>query len=87
MAEVEAQSSVQELGELNGRDTSASPMPESAADPTLALATTITETGIVTTNSEGKRVKKIIRVKKRRPARPQVDPALFKSEPPPQTGE
>lgn len=38
-----------------------------------------------TTNADGKRVKKIIR-KKRRPARPQVDPATVKSEPPPQTG-
>lgn len=33
-----------------------------------------------------KKVKKIIRVKKKRPARPQIDPALVKSEPPPQTG-
>lgn len=32
-----------------------------------------------------KKVKKIIR-KKKRPARPQIDPALIKSEPPPQTG-
>ncbi|KAG0648367.1 Pre-mRNA-splicing factor CWC2 [Hyphodiscus hymeniophilus] len=32
-----------------------------------------------------RKVKKIIR-KKRRPARPQVDPSTFKSEPPPQTG-
>lgn len=40
---------------------------------------------IITTNAEGKRVKKIIR-KKRRPARPQVDPSTIKSEPPPQTG-
>lgn len=33
----------------------------------------------------GQKVRKIVR-KKRRPARPQVDPATFKSEPPPQTG-
>jgi len=32
-----------------------------------------------------KKIKKIIR-KKRRPARPQVDPATFSTEPPPQTG-
>jgi len=32
-----------------------------------------------------KKVKKIIR-RKKRPARPQIDPALIKSEPPPQTG-
>ncbi|EKG16167.1 hypothetical protein MPH_06604 [Macrophomina phaseolina MS6] len=43
------------------------------------------EKAIITTNAEGKKVKKIIR-KKRRPARPQVDPSTFKSEPPPQTG-
>jgi hypothetical protein len=36
-------------------------------------------------NAEGKKVKKIIR-KKRRPARPQVDPATFKNEAPPATG-
>ena len=38
-----------------------------------------------TTNAEGKRIKQVIR-KKRRPARPQVDEAVTKSEPPPQTG-
>ncbi|PHH55987.1 Pre-mRNA-splicing factor CWC2 [Ceratocystis fimbriata CBS 114723] len=36
-------------------------------------------------NESGRKVKKIIR-KKRRPARPQVDPAFITSEPPPQTG-
>ena len=36
-------------------------------------------------DGEQKKMKKIIR-KKRRPARPQVDPATMKSEPPPQTG-
>lgn len=45
-----------------------------------------TSTALTTTNEEGKKVKKIIRKKKRRPARPQVDPAEFKLEPPPQTG-
>ena len=53
------------------------------------LATTTTTSDATVTyfiNAQGKRVKKIIR-KKRRPARPQVDPATFKSnEPPPQTG-
>lgn len=34
--------------------------------------------------NEGKKTKKIIR-KKRRPARPQVDPSTMKSEPPPQS--
>jgi hypothetical protein len=47
----------------------------------LALATTSTEVAAPTE----KKVKKIIR-KKKRPARPQIDPALVKSEPPPQTG-
>ena len=36
-------------------------------------------------DGEQKKMKKIVR-KKRRPARPQVDPASMKSEPPPQTG-
>ncbi|BCS20127.1 active spliceosome conformation promoter CWC2 [Aspergillus puulaauensis] len=46
------------------------------------------ETAVTTTtDADGtqKKTKKIIR-KKRRPARPQVDPATVKSEPPPQTG-
>ncbi len=47
---------------------------------TLAVATTSTEVAPPT-----KKVKKIIR-KKKRPARPQIDPAAIKSEPPPQTG-
>ncbi|CRJ92746.1 Pre-mRNA-splicing factor CWC2 like protein [Verticillium longisporum] len=49
-----------------------------------------TETALMTTNTEvaapaERKVKKIIR-KKRRPARPQVDPSFITSEPPPQTG-
>lgn len=44
-----------------------------------------TEQTIITTNAEGKKVKKIIR-RKRRPARPQVDPATFKTDAPPPTG-
>lgn len=52
---------------------------ESNALTTQASETTVTE-------ADGqKKTKKIIR-KKRRPARPQVDPATLKSEPPPQTG-
>jgi hypothetical protein len=47
----------------------------------LALATTNNEVAPPTE----KKVKKIIR-RKKRPARPQIDPALIKSEPPPQTG-
>lgn len=47
----------------------------------LALATTSSDVAPPTE----KKVKKIIR-RKKRPARPQIDPALIKSEPPPQTG-
>ena len=36
-------------------------------------------------DTESKKTKKVVR-KKRRPARPQVDPSTLKSEPPPQTG-
>lgn len=43
------------------------------------------ETTVTETDGTQKKIKKIIR-KKRRPARPQVDPATLKSEPPPQTG-
>ncbi|KAF4837974.1 Pre-mRNA-splicing factor CWC2 [Colletotrichum tropicale] len=48
------------------------------------------ETALTTTNTEvaapaERKVKKIIR-KKKRPARPQVDPSFITSEPPPQTG-
>ncbi|KAL4966786.1 active spliceosome conformation promoter CWC2 [Aspergillus stella-maris] len=53
-----------------------------------ALVQQQTETTVTTTTTDAdgkKKVKKIIR-KKRRPARPQVDPATLKSEPPPQTG-
>lgn len=49
------------------------------------LAPITTEQTIITTNAEGKKVKKIIR-RKRRPARPQVDPATFKTDAPPPTG-
>ncbi|KAL5319750.1 hypothetical protein ACEPPN_012806 [Leptodophora sp. 'Broadleaf-Isolate-01'] len=49
-----------------------------------------TSTALTTTSNEvaqvgERKMKKIIR-KKRRPARPQVDPSTMKSEPPPQTG-
>lgn len=68
--------------------------PPAAANTTLATAepstdvvpaATTSEQTIITTNAEGKRVKKIIR-RKRRPARPQVDPATFKTDAPPPTG-
>ncbi|KAL7945539.1 hypothetical protein V8C42DRAFT_323444 [Trichoderma barbatum] len=48
----------------------------------MAVATTSTE---VAAPTEKKVVKKIIR-RKRRPARPQVEPDFFTNEPPPQTG-
>ncbi|KAL1851161.1 Ribosome-interacting GTPase 2 [Paecilomyces lecythidis] len=53
-----------------------------------ALTTQNAENAVVTTeggNEGEKKTKKIIR-RKRRPARPQVDPSTIKSEPPPQTG-
>jgi hypothetical protein len=50
-----------------------------------ALIPVASETTITETNAEGKKIKKIIR-RKRRPARPQVDPATFKTEAPAATG-
>jgi hypothetical protein len=49
--------------------------------PEQSLAVTTTDDG----NGEGKKKTKIIR-RKRRPARPQVDPSTITSKPPPQTG-
>ncbi|KAF9734092.1 Pre-mRNA-splicing factor [Paraphaeosphaeria minitans] len=57
---------------------------ESSASTSLVPAST-TDQVVITTNAEGKRVKKIIR-RKRRPARPQVDAATFKTDAPPPTG-
>jgi hypothetical protein len=61
-----------------------------ATDTSLEAATSTelvptTEQTIITTNAEGKKVKKIIR-RKRRPARPQVDPATIKPQEVAQTG-
>jgi len=50
-----------------------------------ALTTANNETSVSAAAPPEKKLKKIIR-KKRRPARVQIDPALAKSEPPPQTG-
>jgi hypothetical protein len=65
---------------------------EELSNPQTALAqssTTDQENALVPTTAEGevaqKKTKKIIR-RKKRPARPQVDPSTIKSEPPPQTG-
>ena len=48
-------------------------------------STEVTANAEIQDVAEGKKTKKIVR-KKRRPARPQVDPSTVKSEPPPQTG-
>lgn len=54
--------------------------------PTESLELATTTPDVADTQPSGaKKVKKIIR-RKKRPARPQIDPALIKSEPPPQTG-
>ncbi|KAL1972012.1 hypothetical protein VTN31DRAFT_7231 [Thermomyces dupontii] len=61
------------------------------ANETALTTTTSEANAVVATTVEGgeeepqKKKKKIIR-RKLRPARPQVDPATFKTEPPPQTG-
>ncbi|KAK4500998.1 hypothetical protein PRZ48_006804 [Zasmidium cellare] len=64
---------------------------ETAEAPAVAFEDTTApaETALTTTNSDGtvQKVKKTKIIKrKRRPARPQQDPATFKTEPPPQTG-
>jgi hypothetical protein len=66
---------------------------ETATPPTMAPqdaepqdeSTALTTTSIELAAPAERKVKKVIR-KKRRPARPQVDPSTMKSEPPPQTG-
>ncbi|KAI9714894.1 MAG: Pre-mRNA-splicing factor [Bogoriella megaspora] len=62
---------------------------EAAASPLVGAVQDTSATALITTTptevAEPKK-KKIIVKKKRRPARPQVDSATFKSEPPPQTG-
>lgn len=55
-----------------------------AGEPVTALGTTSQEVAIPG-DAPRKIMKKVIR-KKRRPARPQVDPSTRKEEPPPQTG-
>ena len=66
------------------------PLPLSPSAVTSSDLTTINNTTDLAPTSEPpdpeeKKTKKIIR-KKRRPARPQVDPSALKHEPPPQTG-
>jgi len=72
MADTEVETTIQTLS----RKRSAEDMENSTTNP---------ESAITTTNPE-KKMKKVKKVKKRRPARVQMDPATFKSEPPPQTG-
>lgn len=67
-----------------------SPAQEDAPATENTNLTEITDMSIATpttndADTEEKKTKKIIR-RKRRPARPQVDPSTIKSEPPPQTG-
>ena len=65
------------------------PEPALSTDLTLtSTTTTLAPTSTVddaSTPDPSKKTKKIIR-RKKRPARPQVDPSTMKSEPPPQTG-
>lgn len=56
-----------------------------ATDSNALTVVDADNTTVVTTENGKKKIKKIIK-KKRRPARPQVDPSTFKTEPPPQTG-
>ncbi|KAF1836906.1 RNA binding protein [Decorospora gaudefroyi] len=66
-------------------DTSLEPVTSTELVATSADPSATTEQTIITTNAEGKKVKKIIR-RKRRPARPQVDPATIKPQEVAQTG-
>lgn len=79
MADVDTQPAVESDAQPDARNDGSPIEGQDSGD--LALATTSTEVAAPTE----KKVKKIIR-RKRRPARPQVDPALFTAEPPQQTG-
>ncbi|KAI4287853.1 MAG: hypothetical protein L6R35_002882, partial [Caloplaca aegaea] len=73
-----------EVPEANiSQDTS--PPPTSSNLTITNNTTTLSEPTATNLDPSARKIKKIIR-KKRRPARPQVDPGTFKSEPPPQTG-
>jgi hypothetical protein len=69
------------MAEVDTRPDATLDLPPVEESQDLALTTTSNEVAAPTE----KKVKKIIR-RKKRPARPQIDPALIKSEPPPQTG-
>ncbi|KAL6708233.1 Pre-mRNA-splicing factor [Coniothyrium glycines] len=83
MAEV--QSPPAQTAPITTEDSLSAPDVSLEVAPSTELVPMTTEQTIITTNAEGKRVKKIIR-RKRRPARPQVDSATFKTEAPPPTG-
>lgn len=77
---------------LQAEGSPSAALPDSPQDTSTALTTTNDATILEAPASEDpsadpetKKTKKIIR-RKRRPARPQVDAATHKSEPPPQTG-
>lgn len=57
-----------------------------AADGTVTTTNTSTEVAAPADGSVEKVKRKKLIKRKRRPARPQQDPATFKTEPPPQTG-
>ncbi|KAJ9617993.1 uncharacterized protein PV06_09276 [Exophiala oligosperma] len=67
------------------RKRSASPAAEDSAATTTALTTTTNNDTTLASSEPPAKKTKLIR-RKRRPARPQVDPSTVKSEPPPQTG-
>lgn len=80
--EVQVDQATQEAKQEGGEEQQLTPNDDNA------VVQQQSETAVTTTtDADGtqKKTKKIIR-KKRRPARPQVDPATVKSEPPPQTG-
>ncbi|KAL8710939.1 MAG: hypothetical protein Q9220_004538 [cf. Caloplaca sp. 1 TL-2023] len=71
------------IDSMSPQDSSLNPL--ASTDLTTTNNTTDLSEQPATDEPSSKKTKKIIR-KKRRPARPQVDPGTFKSEPPPQTG-
>jgi hypothetical protein len=71
------------MAEVETRPDAAIATPDDAQNGSQELALTTVNNEVAAPTE--KKVKKIIR-RKKRPARPQIDPALIKSEPPPQTG-
>ncbi|KAL2191366.1 hypothetical protein L209DRAFT_50080 [Thermothelomyces heterothallicus CBS 203.75] len=71
------------MADVDTRHDAATTTAGDAQNPSQELAVTTTNNEVAPPTE--KKVKKIIR-RKKRPARPQIDPALVKSEPPPQTG-